>query len=164
MSSLAIRLSTAILCLVAGAAHAVPMYSWVDEQGRTHISDTVPDQYRKSARRVESTRFNVSEKQRRDATARMAVLAGAAASRPAGATNAPGLSGPAFASPRLAAASAPAANDCAALVQRFREAQDCFQSAPRNQNGTVNAAKANCPEIVDPSPQCGVPVIAPASR
>lgn len=158
----ALCLSVALLLgLAGGAAWGVPMYSWVDEHGRVNISDTVPEQFRKSARRIESTRFNVSEKQRREAAVRMAALTSAAASRPAGAARAPLLSGPAFAAPRSAAGSAPEASDCATRLQRFREAQDCFQSGPRNQNGTVNAAKSNCPDIVDPSPQCGLPAIAP---
>lgn len=32
-----------------GSVQAADIYRWVDEQGRTHLSDVVPDRYRDSA-------------------------------------------------------------------------------------------------------------------
>jgi hypothetical protein len=47
------RWLVALALLLAGvdAARAVDMSRWVDEQGRTQVSDVVPDRYRASARR-----------------------------------------------------------------------------------------------------------------
>ena len=78
--------NAALLCagLVVLAAQAVEMYRWVDEHGVVNISDVVPDKYKKTAQRVNSSQFDLTDAQRRDAAERAAALASeAAAARPA---------------------------------------------------------------------------------
>ena len=65
--------SVAALCSVlAPLAHAADIYRWVDEKGLTHISDTVPPQYRKNATRIDTSASQVSESDRALAAERAA--------------------------------------------------------------------------------------------
>lgn len=143
--------------LVATSALAVDMYRWVDERGVTNVSDAVPDKYKHVATKVDSNQYNLTARQRRAAASEAAGLAGrAAAGAPseAAASAAPGRAGGAAPAPARGAA----ANDCATLQRRYREAQECFAAGPKTVNGTVNAARSpKCPVVVDPSPKCGLP-------
>jgi len=62
----ALLLAVALLSLPAGAAD---IYRWVDENGKVHISDTVPEKYRKSAKRIDSGQYEVTPQQRAAAEA-----------------------------------------------------------------------------------------------
>jgi hypothetical protein len=53
-----ISLLFAVLCLTAGQAHAKKMYRWVDENGKTFLSDQVPPE------QVQHRREELSEKGR----------------------------------------------------------------------------------------------------
>src|SRR5262245_969082 len=50
--------------LVAPLAHSADIYRWVDEQGRTHISDTVPERYRGVATRLDAKPIEPTAQQR----------------------------------------------------------------------------------------------------
>ena len=70
--------------LFALSAQAAVIYRWVDEDGRTHVSDVVPEKYRKSATRVDSSRSEIPTEQRKQAeqaAAKNKALAEEAASR-----------------------------------------------------------------------------------
>ena len=142
------------------AAQATDIYQWVDESGRTHLSDVVPEKYKHSAKRVDSTRFEVSPRQRAEAEARAArereQATKAAASAPGGPR---GERGAAADRPRRApaAASAPGNSaDCASLRRQYAQSQECF--APfQNTNGSMKpGAYEKCAEVPDPSPKCGL--------
>ena len=55
--------------------HAADVFRWVDENGRTQISDMVPEKYRKSAVKIDSYRYELSAEQRAEVDARAAASA-----------------------------------------------------------------------------------------
>jgi len=57
---------------VAFAASATVIYRWIDENGRTHVSDVVPEKYKKSATRVDSAQYEAPPESRKEAEQRAA--------------------------------------------------------------------------------------------
>lgn len=148
MRAIAVLLALAV---PGSFAWSADLYRWVDENGRTHITDSVPEQHRKSATRIDTRQFEVSGEQRREAEAR--------AERDRAKVRAiederARVTQPAAAAPGPKAA---AAGTCAELHRRYRESLDCF--APYIQaNGTTKAeAYSKCTVVKDPSPECGPP-------
>jgi hypothetical protein len=153
VSKLVVSLLAAFVC---ASAIAVEMYRWVDDKGVTNISDVVPDKYKKSATKVDSTQFEPDEQSHRAAAARAAATASAAASSPAPAL--PPTSAGAIGVARQASSAASGAEDCATLQRRYKESQDCFGPQVRTVRGAINGARSDqCTVVVDPSPQCGLP-------
>ncbi|NUZ07857.1 DUF4124 domain-containing protein [Piscinibacter koreensis] len=148
-------------------ALAADIYRWTDESGRTHLSDVVPERYKRSAQRVDSRQFELSEAERRQGEARAAALRQAAAT-PASAASAPrgarlgagGVRSAASGAP-TAGSTAPTAEDCSMLQRQYLASQGCFAPC-RQANGSINAeCAARCPQVVDPSPRCGLPTLQP---
>mgnify|MGYP001767041620 CR=1 FL=1 len=71
---------------LAFGAGATDIYRWVDENGRTHLSDVVPERYRDTATRVDSRSHELTPEQRREARERAAGEAERTGSFPAKAT------------------------------------------------------------------------------
>ena len=154
---LAVVAFLAVLALPRSAA-AADIFLWTDENGRTHLADSVPPQHRKAAIRIDSSQFELSPEQQRDAAASRAALARQASAppasppanfaRPAGAI-APSSSG--------VAASAASGSDCEARQREYRESLECF--APYvNANGSLKpGAFAACKSVVNPTLTCGSP-------
>jgi hypothetical protein len=139
-----------------GPLAAADVYRWVDDKGRTQFSDTVPDKYKSSAKKVESRVNETSSESRREAEARAAKDRKAEVeriNRLRASENAPK---PPAKAPVTAAAAPP---DCAAQRLRYQQSQECF--APfRNANGSIRgeaAEKCGAP-VPDPAAQCGAPV------
>jgi hypothetical protein len=133
------------LTFFALSVHATDIYRWVDEKGKVHFSDSVPEKYKHSATHTDSRRYELSEKQlqeRAEQASRYPV-------RPLP---------PASASPQntqQSAAKPPEQADCATLHRRYLESQDCFGRF-RNVNGSIKAeAFQYCAEVKDPTPECG---------
>jgi hypothetical protein len=142
----ALLLALALLSLPAGAAD---IYRWVDENGRVHISDVVPEKYRSSAKRLD-TGPEPSPQERAAAEARAAAeRERAKASEAAAAAAAPSAPAPSAAPPK------PAEDDCALAHRKYKDSIACF--APFiNSNGTTRAeAFQYCVSVPDPSPRCG---------
>ena len=145
--------------VLAFAAHGADIYHWTDENGRVHISDTVPARYKATATRIDSRQFELSPEQQREAQARAALDKQRAAAAPqqraseaqAGASAAP----PALAIAPPAAT--PSNTDCEALQREYRESLECF--APFvNANGTLKPnAFSVCKSVVNPTLKCGSP-------
>ena len=150
--------STVIGLAFLGSLQAADIYRWVDESGRTHISDTVPEQYRKSATKTDARKFEVSEEQRREAEARAerdrAKVRANEEQRTRAASPDSGQAAPAAAGPKPAAA---AASDCAELHRRYRESLDCFAPYVMANGATKAEAYSKCTVVKDPSSQCGAP-------
>ncbi|MEO7953046.1 MAG: DUF4124 domain-containing protein [Polaromonas sp.] len=139
--------------------YATDIYRWVDENGRTQLSDVVPEKYRKSATHVNSQQYELSAEQVRKAEERVAREKARAAEamqrqlaaeavEAANAASAASAASAAKNSPRPPAAGG---SDCDALYRQYGESQECF--APyRNVNGST---KAEAFEI------CGSPVLSP---
>jgi hypothetical protein len=158
---IALALLSSCLCLTS--PQAAEVYRWVDGNGRTQYSDIVPQQYRDSARRVNTapaiTDEAVAEAHERANRERLEARdAVTPSSDPA---TMPGASGSGTGAP----AGAPAAGigpdstlDCAGMHQAYRESQECF--APfRTVTGAVKPEAFNVcgAPVLDPSPQCGPP-------
>ncbi|HWT72514.1 MAG TPA: DUF4124 domain-containing protein [Oxalicibacterium sp.] len=137
-------------------SHAKDLYRWVDEQGRTQISDTVPPQYRNKAKRIDTRASQVSEGVRARAVERAerekALAAETAAPAKATNTREPVQANrPGGASPSDKDAS------CEQQRRNYAASQACFASY-RNANGSVRSeAYQYCTEAPDPSPSCGIP-------
>jgi hypothetical protein len=144
--------------LFALSAQAVVIYRWVDENGRTHVSDVVPEKYRKSATRIDSSRSEISPEQRQQAeraAARNKALAEEAVARR---QSTPAIQ-PSAAS-RPSASKRPAqqvtdSTDCETWRSLYRESMECF--APfRTTNGATKAeAFEKCNPIPSPELKCG---------
>ena len=155
------------LCALSFAASAAVTWRWVDDNGRVHYSDTVPDKFKKTATKVDTTPSELNADQKAEAKARaererLAAEARAREANARAARNAPAASAPASAAaaaasgPRTAGGIAPPGNDCASQQQAYRASQECF--APfRNVNGSIKTeAYEKCVEVPDPSPRCGI--------
>lgn len=149
--------SFAIFLSFATMADAKDIYRWVDEQGRTHISDTVPPQYSKSAQRIDTHASQVSESDRAQAAARAAREKTALDGMQAAPASAPHAEQRAPQSKPGSANTDDKSAQCAQMRRAYAESQACF--APyRNANGSVRSeAYQRCPQIPDPSPDCGIP-------
>jgi len=130
---------------VSFSAHATDIYRWVDDKGKVHFSDSVPEKYKRSATQTDSRRYELNEAQlreRAERASRNAVM--------------PQSSGSLTQQGRpQAAANPPEQADCAALRRQYLESQDCFGRF-RNVNGSIKAeAFQHCTEVQDPTPKCG---------
>ena len=150
-------LMTAAMFAFAAVAEAAIIYEWVDDAGRVHISDVVPKKYEGSAKRFDSSQFNLSPEERKAAQARAAALKAQAGQSAPGTTPAaprPAVPGSAASSP----ARRPVADfsDCSAWRRAFNESQDCF-AGYQTQRGALRpgAYEACGPEIPNPEPKCG---------
>jgi hypothetical protein len=147
------------LLAVACAATATVIYRWVDEDGRTHVSDVVPEKYKKSATRVDSGQYEVSPERRKEAEERAAkekALAEEAAKRRAGAPPAVLASTASAPVPaKRPAQGVTDSTDCETWWRLYRESQECF-GAYRTVGGGIKAeAFEKCNAIPGPEPKCG---------
>jgi uncharacterized protein DUF4124 len=150
--------SAVLLCFGAlcYSAHAADIYRWVDENGRTHLSDTVPDKYKKSARKVEARPSGVSEEQRREAEGRAAADKAKAQKMTEEKARAGSQAAPAAAAlPGRERASA--ADDCAEQHRKYKESLACFAPYIIGSGVTRSEAFERCTPIPDPSVHCGPP-------
>jgi hypothetical protein len=151
-------LATLLLCTQA-ELRAGDIYRWVDDQGRTHWSDSVPEKYRDSATRVDTRQYELTPDQQREAAER------SARERP----HTPALPEPlAAAAPSGAAPQAPAppvvkrpveqvteSTDCATWWRLYRESQECFGPFHTLGGGLKPEAFDHCNEIPSPELKCG---------
>ena len=149
----------AALALIALQAWAAPIYRWVDENGRTQISDSVPEKYRKSAKRTDTEQFNVSPEARRlaeERTAKEKALADQLASRRANQEAGSPPVAPAASAPKSHSSNGANSSDCATWRRMYRESQACF--APyHNADGSLKpGAHVNCTQVDNPEAKCGV--------
>ncbi|MBC7956148.1 MAG: DUF4124 domain-containing protein [Cytophagales bacterium] len=149
----------ALSLLFSVSLNAADIYKWIDESGRTQISDVVPEKYRKSAKRFDSKTSELSAEQRRDAESRairekaQAAEAQEQSSRSKDRGLGASASGVASSAPRQ---SGNASADCPTLRRLYRESQMCF--APyRMANGTTKAEGfEKCNVVIDPVLKCGM--------
>ena len=152
----ALLLALALLSLPAGAAD---IYRWVDENGKVHMSDVVPEKYRKSAKRMDTGSSEVSPENRAAAEAR------AAADRERAKASAAAAKRQAILHPEpIAAPKRPAEDECDKAHRLYKQSVDCF--APfMTTRGTVREEAFNfCTSLPDPSPRCGPPQPEPSDR
>lgn len=127
-----LRQAWACLLVVLGAScpvAAATVYRWVDDEGRTHYGEQVPERYRATARVIGVDSAEPTPQQQRDAAERARELQQRAeALRAAGTASAPAAaSRPASAPPAKRPPQAPAADtDCATWQRLYEESLACF--------------------------------------
>lgn len=168
------------LVLSAGLGHAASpyIYQWQDEEGQTHMGDSVPKRYRGVATRIEAKQFALPESQRAEAAAREARerkrMAAQEAQRARARSAQPVLPAvpvlpvaPVYPVPPVASGQGwympyPGAvspresldTDCDHLWRAYFASQGCF--APfRTRHGIKAEAFQHCKEVANPSYQCG---------
>ncbi|MFC7298643.1 DUF4124 domain-containing protein [Herminiimonas aquatilis] len=147
-------------CMLFSAASAATIYQWVDENGRTHISDTVPARYKDVATKLDTGASRVSEKQRQEALERVArekqqieAADKARAEAAAAARAADQSAGQKSAIPVVDGKN----DDCEELMRAYRESQECFAPYMRVEGGPREEAYKYCTPVPDPSGKCGLP-------
>jgi Domain of unknown function (DUF4124) len=149
----------ALALALAAPATATEIYRWVDDQGKTHFSDIVPEKYKDRATPVQAKTNEPSPEERSRASER----AGKANADTGAASTASTARGASTARPAASATSAtkrpPRApsedTDCETWRRLYRESLDCF--APyRTVRGTTKAeAFEHCNPVVEPPIRCG---------
>jgi len=148
-----------LLGLLSFPACAADIYRWVDENGKVHVSDVVPERYRKSAKRIEPRQHEVSPQERAEAEARAAAdRKRAKASAAAAATAAvPPAAQPAVPEP-------PAETECEQAHRLYKESMDCFAPFVTDRGAVKGDAFKYCTSLPDPSRRCGPPKPEPSDR
>jgi len=149
------RLAAGLLLLVAAQAYSAVIYQWVDEEGKTHFADTVPERFKGTAKRVDPDRYEPSAAQQREAQERAArdkALAEPAPKEPA----AP----PVAAAPPPAAAKRPAVGptadtDCQTWRRLYQESLECFAPYRTVRGATRAEAYDHCTPVSGPPTRCG---------
>lgn len=149
------RLLLVALAVVPLLGQAADIYRWVDESGRVHIADSVPERYRGVATRLDGKAHEPSAQQRTEAAeraakdrARLAEIDKARqAQAPASSASAP--------SSRPAPRAATGGSECERLWQEYHESQVCFGPYFLGQGGIRAEAYSKCKEVRNPSQQCG---------
>jgi hypothetical protein len=144
--------------LFASMANAGDIYRWVDENGQTHVADTVPPQYRKSATKIDARASEVSESQRAEAAARAARQKAAITDPSRPASSNPPASGEL--SPEIKPG-ASGLNDkrarCDDWRRAYEQSQACFNRY-RTVSGAIRSeGYQRCTEVSDPATECGAP-------
>jgi hypothetical protein len=136
---------------MGASSDAGTIFEWVDDNGRKHASDTVPDKYKGVAKPVDPGLFQIPAAQQEEARRQAEALKARAASvAPPPAADAV----QAESQRQNRSAPAPSAADCAAQRRRFAASQDCFVGFTKPDGSRSSRSCAN--EIVpEPDPSCG---------
>jgi hypothetical protein len=141
---------------LASAAVAATVYRWVDDQGRVHYSDVVPERYRSTARPVDAPAAEPTAEQRQDALER------ARSERERAAAPSIDRAGPAASAPPSSAASAPPVKrpaqvpndqtDCETWQRLYEESIECFGPFRTVRGGIKPEAFEVCNVVRAPPP------------
>jgi hypothetical protein len=135
------------------------VYRWVDEQGRVHFSDVVPEKYRNTARPVDAPAAAPSMEQRREAAERAARDKAradqAAKERESRQTPAPGPAPAASASAKRPPAAPDESTNCETWRRLYRESLECFAPYRTARGGTKAEAFEHCTPVLEPPVRCG---------
>lgn len=155
-------LGAACLVLLPSAAGATPVCRWVDDGGRTHVADNVPERYRATATCTDSQKYELTPAQQRAAQQRVAddrAKAARAAAVPAPRAASATASQPAARAPGRAV-KRPAevvtdTTDCATWWRLYDESAACFGPFRTTRGATKAEAFDVCNVIVSPESRCG---------
>lgn len=148
------------LLILVLSARAADIYRWVDENGRPHFSDTVPENYRSTATRIDLPHATPTAAQRQEAESRAAKDRAKASevdnkdhSNKKSAVSGMGTKPVA---PGNQSSATGQGNDCETLFRLYWKSQECF-GPYRLPNGIKAEAFQHCTVVPDPSPKCGAP-------
>jgi len=141
------------------SAAAGEIYRWVDETGRTQISDTVPERYRATAKRYDARQYERTEEQQRRAAAEASETARALeppkAMAPDTTAAAPDPAAPTSPPSQLPIVD-PNTGDCDALHLQYKLAQECFAPYRTREGRIRGAAFQYCTDVPAPPKRCGI--------
>ncbi len=149
-----------LLLFSLGSTQAGDIYRWVDEQGRTHVSDVVPERYQSRATRIDASQYELTPDQRRESAERAARERARAAEQPepASADTQQSVAPAAPAAPRVVkrpVERVTESTDCATWWRLFHESEACFGPFRTVGGGIKPEAFDHCNEIPSPEPHCG---------
>lgn len=153
--------ATALVLLPAAAA-ATSICRWVDENGRSQISDVVPQRYKSVASCIDSRHYELSPEQRREADQRAADersrAARAAASAPMDTASAAASAAPAAPLPivKRPVEVVMDATNCPTWWRLYDESSACFGPHRTVRGGMKPEAFDLCNEVPSPEPKCGL--------
>jgi Domain of unknown function (DUF4124) len=128
-------------------AHGADVFRWVDENGKVHYGDTIPDKYKQKAKKVEAAGAGVTDAQRMEAESRIAKERARAESlqrtREAQAEGAQTISSPPSDVPK-------AKDECQEQLQKYLDSQTCFAPYFLRGGGVKPEAFQNCTEVKQP--------------
>jgi hypothetical protein len=143
--------------LGAAVVQAQAVYRWVDDAGRTHFGDQVPEKYRARATRVDPAVVEPTPEDRRAAEERAErekQQLDASRRAPALAVLPPAVSASAPPVKRPPVGVTPG-TDCATWRRLYEESQQCFGPFRTATGGLKAEAYEHCTEIPNPDPTCG---------
>ena len=129
------------------ATQASIVYRWVDDQGHTHVSDVVPTKYRKSAKAIDSSQFEVSPERKKQADEH-AAREKASPPKPSSASDPAGFV-------KRPAQGVTDSTDCGTWRRLYAESQACFGPYRNATGGIKSEAFERCTEIPSPDYKCG---------
>jgi opacity protein-like surface antigen len=165
---LGVLIAAALLAAATACAAAPTVYRWVDEQGKVHYSDIVPDRYRATAKPVDAGTAEPDAEQRRQALERarldQARAAALAAERQTKAATGAKSAASAASAASTASAAQPAGKrpaqlpndrtDCDTWQRLFLESSDCFAPYRTVRGATRPEAFDACNVVSEPPPRC----------
>jgi cobalamin-dependent methionine synthase I len=135
---------------VSLAARGTDIFRWVDENGKIHFGDSVPDRYRREAKKLDSKGAEVTSAQRQQAEERLAKEKARAESlrkaREANSDVAQPSAAPTPAAPPVANN----ANACEEQLKKYLDSQTCFAPYMLKDGGVKPEAFQNCTEVKEP--------------
>ncbi len=151
-----------VLC-AATAAYGGVIYRWVDEQGKTHFSDVVPEKYRRVARPVGGSDeapppappASRPAPRPLEQAASTPGAASAAPAAPAAPVRRPPSTPSALASGKRPASTPTEGTDCATWLRLYRESLDCFAPFVTARGAMKAEAFAVCNPVPEPPIRCG---------
>ena len=154
-------LAVTALTLLPAASVATPLCRWVDETGRTQISDLVPEKYRRAATCSDSQSYELTPEQRRQAERRAAedkarARPPAASAPRARESNASGPAAPAS-QPKVKRPTevVDSSTDCKTWWRLYDESAECFGPFRTTRGAIKPEAFESCNEIPSPEVKCG---------
>jgi hypothetical protein len=146
------------VAFLAIGAMAADIYRWTDDDGRTHMSDSVPEKYRDRAKRVDVDRNKPTDQQRTDSLKRTKRDSERANAMEQSRTQ-DGQDAARSASSAAAGAKRPAdpnETSCQKAHREYRESQECYAPFHTATLGVKEEAVKQCgPAVADPSQRCG---------
>ena len=158
LARMPVALIAVTLALLSPVARSMSICRWVDENGRTQMSDVVPDKYKKAAICSDSQKYELSPEQEREAQRRaaeaqrrtrheMAAPPTEAASSPPGTASLPSAKRPTEVITD--------ATDCQTRWRIYDESAECFGPYRTARGATKQEGFDKCNVIPSPEMKCG---------
>jgi hypothetical protein len=133
-----------LLCSMSSGARGADIFRWLDENGKVHYGDSVPERYKQKAKRVELKDVEPTGAQRPGAAGERARTESPRA-REAGPT------APQSGSAQTPDATPARADGCEEQMKRYLDSLACFDAYRSAKGGIKPEAFQNCTEVKQPA-------------